>query len=153
MRRLQGVYFPILLACVTLSMTAMTVLSKAPPTNTSITAAFAGFFLSASAIITPFIAIIIVMLLFASGGTGDSPSSGRVIAWIPVFLLDCAFVQLVIGAALFFAETQAWQFATIICLWAGLLFLATAGIAGWIAVGTRSFNIFGHAMIERIDKE
>ncbi|KAK0367486.1 hypothetical protein CLIM01_15157, partial [Colletotrichum limetticola] len=113
MQQLRGAYVPILLACVTLSVTAMTMLSKAPPTNASITAAFTGFFLSSSAITTPFIAIITVMLSFASGGSGNFPSSGRVIAWIPIFLLDCAFVQLIVGAALWSMETQAWQFATI----------------------------------------
>ncbi|KAK1703233.1 uncharacterized protein BDZ83DRAFT_645005, partial [Colletotrichum acutatum] len=93
------------------------------------------------------------MLSFASDGSGNFPSSSRIIAWIPVFLLDCAFVQLIVGAALFSTETQAWHFAAIVCLWAGLLFMATVGTAEWIAVETRSFNIPSHSMIERIDTD
>ncbi|KAF4473922.1 hypothetical protein CGGC5_v016923 [Colletotrichum fructicola Nara gc5] len=143
LQRLKDLYLKVLLACVIFSTTAMAVLSNVPPTNTSVMATFANLLLAVSAVTTSFIAIITIMLSFVFHDFGILLCGSRVVAWIPVFLLDCAFIQLIVGLVLWFLDTHAWQFAAVVALWSGLLFLMTLGIAGWIAVGTDSFTFLG----------
>ncbi|KAK2742889.1 hypothetical protein CKAH01_18431 [Colletotrichum kahawae] len=121
----------------------MAVLSNVPPTSMSVMATFASLLLAVSAVTTAFIAIITIMLSFVFHDFGILLCGSRVVAWIPVFLLDCAFIQLIVGLVLWFMDTHAWQFAAVITLWSGLLFLVTLGIAGWIAVGADSFTFSG----------
>ncbi|KAF4487575.1 hypothetical protein CGGC5_v005948 [Colletotrichum fructicola Nara gc5] len=142
-QRLTDSYWKILLVCILLSTTAMAVLSTVPPSTTSMLATFASFLLFVSVITAAFIAIITLMLSFVFGDPSSLYRWSQFIAWIPVFFLDLAFIQLVVGMVLWFADRYAWQFATVVALWSGCLFLVTMGIAGWIAVRTDSFNFSG----------
>ncbi|KAL0933557.1 uncharacterized protein CTRU02_212520 [Colletotrichum truncatum] len=121
----------------------MAVLSNVPPRTTSMLATLSRLLLVSSAITTAFTATTTIMLSFECRDSENSGRASWVVAFIPIFLLDCASVQWIIGMLLWFVAAHAWQFAAILALWFGFLCVVTVGIAGWIAAGTHSLTFSG----------
>lgn len=69
---------------------------------------------------------------------GQETASARLMAWVPIFFFDLMVFELVMGLVFWFTADHAWQYAAVLGLLSGSLFMIAAAISVWITLSANS---------------
>lgn len=74
------------------------------------------------------------MLSFELQRVQETTRVRQAMAWVPIFFFDLMVFELVMGLVFWFTAEHAWQYAAVLGLLSGSLFMIAAAVAVWVTL-------------------
>ncbi|KAK0369576.1 hypothetical protein CLIM01_13066 [Colletotrichum limetticola] len=132
--RLRRSYPTLNLATAVSGITAALMLANRSSTTTSVLSDMSTCLLVGSIITAAFTGMITIMLSFELQRVQETTRVRQAMAWVPIFFFDLMVFELVMGLVFWFTAEHAWQYAAVLGLLSGSLFMIAAAVAVWVTL-------------------
>ncbi|GKT88548.1 hypothetical protein Ct61P_06398 [Colletotrichum tofieldiae] len=144
--RLKSLYPTVILASAVSGSATMIMLLGRSATTASVLNDVSTCLFVSSVITAVFTAMITIMLSFEFQSSHEPTRMRRATAWVPIFFFDFMLFELVLGLVFWFTAGHAWQYAALLGLVSGSLFMVTAAVAVWMTVKASPLSCLGKGL-------